>query len=124
MDLCFLAFFTLEIALKLYGFGAAYLRELFNLVDAAIVLGSLAITVVAIDIGASAAGGGTLLRSLPILRVVKVVRLLRVVLAMTRLQRSRERYRRTKMCGFGAPVDRVFEMITELRGAVRLTLTP
>ena len=86
---------------------------------------------------------------------------------MTRLQRSRERYRRTKMCGFGAPVgrrnptprrtlttnpnptpspsptspspspspspdpsptpsqvDRVFEMITELRGAVRLTLTP
>ena len=49
-----------------------YLRELFNLVDAAIVLGSLAITVVAIDIGASAAGGGTLLRSLPILRVVKV----------------------------------------------------
>ena len=72
MDLCFLAFFTLEIALKLYGFGAAYLRELFNLVDAAIVLGSLAITVVAIDIGASAAGGGTLLRSLPILRVVKV----------------------------------------------------
>ena len=48
-----------------------------------------------------------------------MVRLLRVVLAMTRLQRSRERYRRTKMCGFGAPVDRVFEMITELRGAVR-----
>ena len=47
-----------------------------------------------------------MLRSLPILRVVKVVRLLRVVLAMTRLQRSRERYRRTKMCGFGAPVGR------------------
>ena len=38
---------------------------------------------------------------------------------MTRLQRSRDRYRRTKMCGIGAPVERVFEMITELREAVR-----
>jgi hypothetical protein len=31
--------------------------------------------------------------------VVKVVRLLRVVLAMSRLQRSRDRYRRTKVWG-------------------------
>ena len=51
VDLCFLVFFTLEIVVKLYGFGAAYLRDLFNLVDAAIVLGSFVITVVAIDIG-------------------------------------------------------------------------
>jgi len=51
VDLCFLVFFTVEIVVKLYGFGAAYLRDLFNLVDAAIVLGSFVITVVAIDIG-------------------------------------------------------------------------
>jgi hypothetical protein len=48
----------------------------------------------------------------------KVVRLLRVVLVMSRLQRSRERYRRMKMVGLAAPVEKVFEIITELREKV------
>ena len=47
--------------------------------------------------------------------VPQLVRLLRVVLVMTRLQRSRERYRRMKMVGLAAPVEKVFEIITELR---------
>ena len=46
---------------------------------------------------------------------MQVVRLLRVVLSMSRLQRSRDRYRRLKMVGLGAPVEKVFEIIAELR---------
>ena len=117
IDLIFLIFFCLEISVKMYGFGAvAYLKDLFNLTDAVIVWGSFIITCVAIHMDQT---NSTLLRSMPILRVVKVVRLVRVVLAMTRIQRSRDRYRRTKMCGIGAPVDRVFEMIEELKLKVK-----
>ena len=50
-----------------------------------------------------------------LLPLFKVVRLLRVVLVMTRLQRSRERYRRMKMVGLSAPVEKVFEIIGDLR---------
>lgn len=42
VDLVFLLFFTIEILVKLYGFGLAYLKDLFNVLDAAIVTGSLA----------------------------------------------------------------------------------
>ena len=45
--------------------------------------------------------------------------MLRVVLAMTRFQRSRERYRRRKMLGLTAPVTRVIELISELRQKVQ-----
>ena len=48
------------------------------------------------------------MRAMPVLRVVKVVRLLRVVLMMTPC--SRERYRRMKMIGIGAPVERVLQV--------------
>lgn len=117
IDLIFLIFFCMEIAIKMYAFGSiAYLKDLFNLTDAIIVWGSFIITCVAIHMDQT---NSTLLRSMPILRVVKVVRLVRVVLAMTRIQRSRDRYRRTKMCGIGAPVDRVFEMIEELKLKVK-----
>ena len=40
VDLVFLLFFTIEILVKLYGFGLAYLKDLFNVLDAAIVTGS------------------------------------------------------------------------------------
>ena len=49
----------------------------------------------------------------------QVARLLRVVLVMTRIQRSRERYRRMKMIGLAAPVEKVFEIISDLRNKVR-----
>jgi hypothetical protein len=52
---------------------------------------------------------------LPLTRTAKVARLLRVVLVMTRIQRSREKYRRMKMVGLAAPVEKVFEIISELR---------
>ena len=59
--------------------------------------------------------GGSAVSLLPLF---KVVRLLRVVLVMTRLQRSRERFRRMKMVGLAAPVEKVFEIIGELREKV------
>ena len=54
-----------------------------------------------------------------LLPLFKVVRLLRVVLVMTRIQRSRERYRRMKMVGLAAPVEKVFEIISDLRRKAR-----
>ena len=104
-DFVFLIFFMVELAVKLYAFGLSYLRDLFNGIDALIVVVSFALALVAVglDLGASS---DQLMRAMPVLRVVQVVRLLRVVLMMTRLQRSRERYRRMKMIGIGAPVAR------------------
>ncbi len=108
-DFVFLIFFMVELAVKLYAFGLSYLRDLFNGIDALIVVVSFALALVAVelDLGASS---DQLMRAMPVLRVVKVVRLLRVVLMMTRLQRSRERYRRMKMIGIGAPVERVLQV--------------
>lgn len=45
-----------------------------------------------------------------VLRTVKVARLLRLAIALARVQQSRERQRRLKMVGMGTPVDKVFEI--------------
>ena len=113
-DFVFLIFFMVELAVKLYAFGLSYLRDLFNGIDALIVVVSFALALVAVELELGASSD-QLMRAMPVLRVVKVVRLLRVVLMMTRLQRSRERYRRMKMVGLAAPVEKVFEIIGDLR---------
>ena len=119
-DFVFLIFFMVELAVKLYAFGLSYLRDLFNGIDALIVVVSFALALVAVelDLGASS---DQLMRAMPVLRVVKVVRLLRVVLMMTRLQRSRERYRRMKMIGIGAPVERVLQVAAAAASAAATT---
>lgn len=111
VDFIFLTLFLLEITIKLFGLGMKYLRDWVNLADFLIIVVSMVMTilVLATDL---LEGGSAAVSLLPLF---KIVRLLRVVLVMTRLQRSRERYRRMKMVGLAAPVERVFEIIGELR---------
>jgi len=114
IDLTFLAGFLIEITAKIFGLGVKYLKDGFNSADFLIILVSIVMTLLVLrtDVLDGAGGGVSLLP------LFKVVRLLRVVLVMTRLQRSRERYRRMKMVGLAAPVEKVFEIIGDLRAKV------
>ena len=116
LDFSFLIFFLIEIGFKLFGLGIKkYLWDVFNMPDFIIILISIVLTILVLvdpELLQDARDG------LSLLPFFKVARLLRVVLVMTRIQRSRERYRRMKMVGLAAPVEKVFEIIGELRRKV------
>ena len=112
IDAIFLTLFLIEIAVKVFALGKGYLQDVLNGADSFIIAISIIMTylfLAAPDMMNDASSAATLLP------FFKIVRLLRVVLVMTRLQRSRERYRRMKMVGLAAPVEKVFEIIGDLR---------
>ena len=116
VDIAFLTIFLIEIIAKLFGLGLRYLKDALNAADCAIIFASIFMTVLVLSTDALDSASG----AYSLLPLFKVVRLLRVVLVMTRLQRSRERYRRMKMVGLAAPVEKVFEIISELRRKARV----
>lgn len=94
--------------------GLRYLKDFFNGADFVIILISVVMTLIALSTDLLEEGSA----GISLLPLFKVVRLLRVVLVMTRMQRSRERLWRMKMVGLAAPVEKVFEIISELRRKV------
>jgi hypothetical protein len=119
VDFCFLIFFLLEILVKFFGVGVVkYLRDALNSFDFVIIVLSLIMTSVVLALPDLLLSAKDVLAFTPLSRAAKVARLLRVVVVITRIQRSRERYRRNKMVGLAAPVEKVFEIITELRRKV------
>ena len=117
IDMIFLTLFLVEITAKFFGLGMIYFKDALNAADSLIIFVSIVMTLLVLSTNIlDAASGATSL-----LPLFKVIRLLRVVLVMTRLQRSRERYRRMKMVGLAAPVEKVFEIIGELRRKARDT---
>ena len=117
VDIVFLSLFLVEICAKLFGLGQKYLLDLINAADFVIIFASITITVVLLS-NSSIDDSSSSSAVYALLPLFKVVRLLRVVLVMTRIQRSRERYRRMKMVGLAAPVEKVFEIISDLRRKV------
>lgn len=111
IDVVFLTLFLLEISVKLLALGCTYLRDWINLADFAIIVVSMLMTILVLTTNILEAGGS----AVALLPLFKVIRLLRVVLVMTRLQRTHDRMRRMRMVGLAAPVEKVFEIITELR---------
>ena len=68
--------FTLEMIIKVTGLGVReYVRDSFNIFDAAIVILSLVDNILQYSVGNSASGGGVIvLRSIRLLRVFKLAR--------------------------------------------------
>jgi len=118
VDIIFLALFLVEIILKLFGIGLKYLKDVLNSADCVIIVASIFVTLLVMANTSEGSAAESTSNVTSLLPLFKVVRLLRVVLVMTRIQRSRERYRRMKMVGLAAPVEKVFEIITELRRKV------
>jgi len=120
LDMVFLCVFALEIGIKFFGIGVlAYLRGqtctdgVINTFDFIVILISIMMNVFVLTTDIFDDAG-----SASLLPLLKFVRLLRAVMLMTRLQRSRQRLLRMRMVGLAAPVEKVFEIITDLREKV------
>lgn len=120
LDMVFLCVFALEIGIKFFGIGVlAYLRGqtctdgVINTFDFIVILISIVMNVFVLTTDIFDDAG-----SASLLPLLKFVRLLRAVMLMTRLQRSRQRLLRMRMVGLAAPVEKVFEIITDLREKV------
>merc|ERR1712216_65539 len=53
--------------------------------------------------------------NMTLLRIIRVVRIFRVLLVMNKIQKSRDKYKRAKYLKVGSPVEKVFEILGELK---------
>ena len=100
IDLLFLTIFIVEISMRLYAWGFTYLRDVLNLVDMVIVLGSFVLLWITMEFTmltcldfsrvecTGASSGYEATRS--ILRVFRMVRIVRIVIIINKIKRSRE----------------------------------
>jgi len=114
LDLAFLSVFVFEICFRLLGYGIAFLRDGVQLLDTVVVV--LAFITALVPSSAIASGGN-------FLNLLRIIRLLRLALIFSRLQRSRDaaamRSKRAMYRRLGAPVERVLTFLTEFKGRQR-----
>ena len=129
IDLLFLTIFIVEISMRLYAWGFTYLRDVLNLVDMVIVLGSFVLLWITMEFTmltcldfsrvecTGASSGYEATRS--ILRVFRMVRIVRIVIIINKIKRSRENAqilrKKAKYKRQGSPVERVLEILQRLR---------
>ena len=90
LELIFLSFFGVEILLRLYAYGFAYLMDVLNLVDAVIVFSLLIVQIIL-----STALSGQDASSFSFLRIWRLLRLVRLFVVMNKVQKAqRARTRR------------------------------
>ena len=61
-----------------------------------------------------AAGGG----NLGFLRIVRLVRLVRLFVVMNKVQKAQRAYKKSKYLKLGSPVERVMELLSEMKGRI------
>mmetsp|Transcript_130871 Transcript_130871/g.298043 ORF Transcript_130871/g.298043 Transcript_130871/m.298043 type:complete len:951 (+) Transcript_130871:94-2946(+) len=107
VDFSILCFFVLEIILKTFAYVTDYILDIWNVVDAIIVLLSFSLSVSGLNIG-----GLALLRLLRLLRVVMVIR------KVSANQKRLKELNKKSATGYnvGSNADRVLEIIEDLRG--------
>ena len=114
LDLAFLSVFVFEICFRLLGYGIAFLRDGVQLLDTVVVV--LAFITALVPSSAIASGGN-------FLNLLRIIRLLRLALIFSRLQRSRDaaamRSKRAMYRRLGAPVEKVLAFLTEFKGRQR-----
>jgi len=119
IDLVFLTIFFIEIALRIYAWGWEYLRDMLNFIDLIIVWCSLILLFVTMEYTIFGEGGGGLENTRGILRVFRLVRILRVVVILNKIKRSRENAqimrKKAKYKRQGSPVERVVEILQRFR---------
>lgn len=109
-ELAFLLIFTVEIQLRLYAYGCPYFIDVLNCVDALIVIGLLILQIQLVTV-LSKSGG-----SFNFLRIVRLVRLVRLFVVMNKVQKAQRAYKKAKHLKFGSPVERVMELLIDMKG--------
>eukprot|EP00965_Chrysotila_dentata_P006916 225833-Pleurochrysis_carterae.AAC.1 len=109
IDLGFLMFFTLELCVRLYAYGTSFLFSFLNTFDALIVVISLILQIYWISdpSGLGAKPG--------FLSALRMVRLLRLFVVLNKVQNTRSAYKKTQILKAGPPVERVMQMLNELK---------
>ena len=108
VDMGFLIVFSVELLLRLYAYGIEYLFNFLNFLDAAIVVSGVVMQSLVVWSGGSF--------NLSFLRIVRLVRLVRLFIVMNKIQNARTAYKRTKYLKLGSPIDRVMELLTDMKG--------
>jgi len=112
MELGFLILFTVEIMLRVYTYSFTYFLDVLNSLDAAIVIGLLILQILLFTVLST--GGG----SFNFLRIVRLVRLVRLFVVMNKVQKAQRAYKKAKYLKLGSPVERVMELLQEMRGRI------
>ena len=119
IDLLFLSFFLVEIAVRVYAWGMTYVRDLLNMIDFAVVLVSFVMLWVTLPYTMSGGTDSGLGTALALLRVFRGVRFLRLVVILNKINRTREDASRmrqkAKYKREGSPVERVVDILQGLK---------
>jgi len=109
LDLVFLSIFMVEIAVRIFAFGALFFRETIQNIDTVVVVVSFGLALVPQDVMAS----------VNFLGLLRFARFFRLAVIINKLQRSREaaamRSKRAMYKRMGAPVEKVLTFLTELK---------
>ena len=112
IDLGFLTAFGFELLLRLYAYGTGYfLYDCINGVDAIIIILGLVLQILVVSETINT-------KSFGFLRIVRLVRLVRLFVVMNKVQKARTAYKRTKYLKLGSPVERVMELLHDMKGRV------
>ncbi len=119
IDLVFLLFFLLEIAVRVYAWGTTYFRDTLNLLDFLIVFGSFVMLWVTLPYTMSGGADTGLGTALTLLRVFRVFRIVRLVVILNKIKRTRESAQimrqKAKFKRQGSPVERVIDILSGLK---------
>lgn len=120
IDLVFLVIFTLELFLRIFAFGYYYFWNALNVIDGLVVFTSFVLQVWIITLVDEVVdeGAGQAQSALALLRLLRLVRLFVV---MNKVQKARDAYRKTKYLKLGSPVEKVIELLGEMKGKDGLT---
>ncbi|KAL1503544.1 hypothetical protein AB1Y20_012023 [Prymnesium parvum] len=120
IDMGFLCLFMLELGIRLFAWGPIYLRDPFNAIDAAIIIGSFTVAIIVFpSVFAQNANGDSVRSTSQITRLVRIVRVFRLLTAMTKFQKNRAstdvRRKKAKYRKTGSYVERVIDILQKLR---------
>jgi len=127
IDMGFLVVFLIELALRTYAGGLEYLKDLYNLIDAIIILAAFSISLAVFDQTytnscdpndpSCADDDDNNTQSLA--RLVRVVRIFRLITAVSKFQKTRKNTevtrKKAKYKKTGSPIERVLDILLKLR---------
>jgi len=113
LELVFLFVFAVDIIARFYSYGFSYFRDLLNCLDAVIVFSLLAMQVLLFT--AFSKQGA----SFSFLRIVRLVRLVRLFVVMNKVQKAQRAYKKAKYLKLGSPVERVMELLGDMKHKVQ-----
>ena len=109
VDLSFLIVFMFELLLRWYAFGYHYFIDKINGADAIVIIVGFVLQIIVL------ADESIETKGLGFLRIVRLIRLVRIFVVMNKVQKARTAYKMSKLLKLGSPVDRVMELLQNMR---------